>query len=438
MVLIKEVYKGSYADKAGIKSGDTLVSVNSHEIRDVLDYRYRTCAKILEIEYITDSETRVARILKNDEYDDIGLDFETYLMDEKQTCKNKCIFCFIDQNPPGMRDSIYFKDDDSRLSFLMGNYVTLTNMTDADIDRIIEMKMSPVNISVHTMNPELRVKMMKNKHSGEVLGYIDRLADAGIELNFQIVLCKGLNDGDELVKTLDDLAELFPSVESVAVVPSGLTKYREGLYPLEDFEKEDAREVIKLVNSKRKEFEKKLGHTIVQCSDEWYLKAGIELPEENYYEGYPQLDNGVGLIRCQEAETLFRIDELLEEGFKLDKPRTVCSVTGRAAYDFISRMAKKLEESFEGLTFNVYMAENEFFGHTVTVAGLLTGIDIYNRLRVEKLAEELLIPSVMLRHEGDLFLDNMSVEELSEKLNVKIITTLCDGDDFVNKVLGIL
>ena len=437
MVKICSVEAKSHGEKAGILSGDMLVSVDGNEIKDVLDYRFYITEKKLNIKVLRAGK-ELEFTVKKPQYDDLGLEFETYLMDEKHSCCNKCVFCFIDQNPKGMRDMCYFKDDDSRMSFFYGNYVTLTNMKEDEIKRLIKMRISPINISVHTTNPELRCKMLNNRFAGDSLKYMKMLHEGGISMNCQIVLCKGLNDGDELVKTLDDLAELFPSVESVAVVPSGLTKYREGLYPLEDFEKEDAREVIKLVNSKRKEFEKKLGHTIVQCSDEWYLKAGIELPEENYYEGYPQLDNGVGLIRCQEAETLFRIDELLEEGFKLDKPRTVCSVTGRAAYDFISRMAKKLEESFEGLTFNVYMAENEFFGHTVTVAGLLTGIDIYNRLRVEKLAEELLIPSVMLRHEGDLFLDNMSVEELSEKLNVKIITTLCDGDDFVNKVLGIL
>ena len=436
MVRIFDVEKNSPAQKAGILPGDFLISVNGNEICDVLDYRFYITEKKLKIELERNGERLFVQV-KKDQYDDIGLEFETYLMDEKHSCTNKCVFCFIDQNPKGMREMCYFKDDDSRMSFFYGNYVTLTNMKKADVERLIKMRISPINISVHTTNPDLRCKMMNNRFAGQVLEYLDMFHKAGISMNCQIVLCKNLNDGKELERTLDDLAKLFPSVESVAVVPSGLTKHREGLYPLEEFTKEDAKEVIKLVNSKRKEFEEKLGHQIVQCSDEWYLKAGIELPDEDYYDGYPQLDNGVGLIRSMDMEIDFRIEELCDEGFKLDKPRKISSVTGKAAYDFISRKAKQLEEAFEGLEYRVYLCENEFFGHSVTVAGLLTGIDIYNRLKGEELYEELIIPSVMLRHEGDLFLDNMSIDELSEKLGVKITPVLTNGDDFVNAALGI-
>ena len=436
MVRIFDVEKKSPAQKAGIMAGDFLVSVNSNEITDVLDYRFYITEKKLKIALLRDNENLEVEI-KKPQYDDIGLVFETYLMDEKHSCTNKCVFCFIDQNPKGMREMCYFKDDDSRMSFFYGNYVTLTNMKKADVERLIKMRISPINISVHTTNPDLRCKMMNNRFAGEVLEYMKMFRDGGISMNCQIVLCKNLNDKHELERTLDDLAEFFPSVESVAVVPSGLTKHREGLYPLEEFTKEDAKEVIRLVNSKRAEFEKKTGHTIVQCSDEWYLKAGLQLPDEEYYDGYPQLDNGVGLIRSMDMEIDFRIEELLDEGFCLEKPRKISSVTGKAAYDFISRKAKLLEEKFKGLEYKVYLCENEFFGHSVTVAGLLTGIDIYNRLKGENLNEELIIPSVMLRHEGDLFLDNMSIEELSEKLGVKITPVQTCGDDFVNAALGI-
>ncbi|MBE6680874.1 MAG: DUF512 domain-containing protein [Ruminococcaceae bacterium] len=437
MVKISGIERKSLAEKAGILSGDELVSINDNEINDVLDYRFYLTEKKLRLLIHRDGDELVFDI-KKPQYDDIGLEFETYLMDEKHTCTNKCVFCFIDQNPEGMRKMCYFKDDDSRMSFFYGNYVTLTNMKESEVERLIKMRISPINISVHTTNPDLRCKMLNNRFAGDVLRYMDKFREGGIAMNCQIVLCKGLNDGKELERTLDDLVQLFPSVESIAVVPSGLTKYREGLYPLEDFSKEDAREVIHLVNSKRREFEEKTGHTIVQCSDEWYLKAGIELPDEDYYDGYPQLDNGVGLIKSMENEILMRIGELKEEGFKLEKPRCLSSVTGTAAYPFISAMAKMLMEEFEGLTFNVYECKNEFFGHSVNVAGLLVGEDLYNRLKNENLGEELLIPHVMLRHEGDLFLDNTDVDELAERLNISIYPIpASDGFCFVDAVLGI-
>ncbi len=434
MVVIKEVYRGSHADKAGIKDGDTLVSVNSHEIRDVLDYRYRTCAKILEIEYLRNGIVHKAHILKNDEYDDIGLDFDTYLMDEKQTCKNKCIFCFIDQNPPGMRESIYFKDDDSRLSFLMGNYVTLTNMTDADIDRIIEMKMSPVNISVHTMNPELRVKMMKNKHSGEVLGYIDRLAEAGIELNFQIVLCKGVNDGKELEKTLLKMEKYHDVLQGVTVVPAGLTKYRDKLYPLAMFTKDECNLILDTVNSIGDRCKAMYGKRIFFCSDELFLKAERELPDEDYYEGYLQLEDGVGSIRSSADEVDFELQDL--SPYDLDKPRRLSMVTGVAAYPFISETVEKLKTVCGGsLDCRVYEIKNNFFGENITVAGLLTGKDISEQLRDKPLGDRLLIPEVAVRREGELFLDSMSKDELSEKLGVPVFAVTNDGYDIVSSIL---
>ena len=436
MVKISGIEKKSLAEKAGILAGDELISINDNEICDVLDYRFYITEKKICLRVERDGETLVFDI-KKPQYDDIGLEFSTYLMDEKHTCTNKCVFCFIDQNPKGMREMCYFKDDDSRMSFFYGNYVTLTNMKESEVERLIKMRISPINISVHTTNPDLRCKMLSNRFAGDVLRYMDMFREGGISMNCQIVLCKNLNDGKELERTLDDLAGLFPSVESIAVVPSGLTKYREGLYPLEDFSRDDARAVIKLVNAKRREFEEKTGHSIVQCSDEWYLKAGIELPEEDYYEGYPQLDNGVGLIKSMENDILFRIDELVEEGFSLSEKRHISTVTGEAAYPFISRMARLLEEKFEGLTFDVYECKNDFFGHSVNVAGLLVGNDVYNRLKCEELGDMLIIPSVMLRHEGDLFLDNMHVDELSQRLGVEILAVTVDGFCFVDSALGI-
>lgn len=436
MVKIWGIETKSIAEKAKIKAGDILVSVNENEINDVLDYRFYITEKKLDLVILRGQET-LRITVKKPQYDDLGLEFETYLMDEKHSCKNKCIFCFIDQNPKGMREMCYFKDDDSRMSFFYGNYVTLTNMKEEEIDRLIKMRISPINISVHTTNPDLRCKMLNNRFAGECLKYMEKLRDGGISMNCQIVLCKGVNDGNELERTIDDLSALFPAVESIAVVPAGLTKFRDGLYPLEDFSPDEAKEVIALIDRKRSEIEQKNGHRLVQCADEWYIKAGLDLPDEDYYDGYPQLDNGVGLIRSQNNEACDRISELIEDGFILKEQRSVSIVTGKAAYNFISGLAKKLEDTFAGLTVKVYMTENQFFGSSVTVAGLLTGIDVYNRLKGEELYEELLIPSVMLRHEGDLFLDNMSIDELSDKLNVKITPVSADGYEFVDSVLSL-
>ncbi len=436
MVKIAKVNKNSIAEKHKILPGDVIVSINGNDINDVLDYRFYITEKKLIIVLERRGEP-IEITVKKPQYDDLGLDFDTYLMDEKHSCKNKCVFCFIDQNPPGMREQCYFKDDDSRMSFFYGNYVTLTNMKREEVDRLVKMRISPINISVHTTNPELRCKMMNNRFAGQSLEYLKVFKDGGIYMNCQIVLCKGLNDGKELERTLDDLSEYFPYVESIAVVPSGLTKYRDGLYPLEPFGKQDARDVIALVDRKRNEFMEKFGMYFVQCSDEWYLTAEMDLPGEDYYDGYPQLDNGVGLIRNQCEETEMRIEELKDEGFVLENKRVVSSVTGVSAYDSISKMGKLLEENFDGLEYHVYRAVNNFFGHTITVSGLLTGQDLYEQLKDKELGQELIIPDVMLRYEKDLFLDNMSVDELSEKLGVKIVPVRPGGDAFVDAVLGI-
>lgn len=436
IVVIKDVEKGSYAAKAGIQAGDRLLVVNGNDITDVLDYRYYTTEKKLLLSLERSGQPMEIRVVKKDMYDELGLEFETYLMDKQHACKNGCIFCFIDQNPKGMRESIYFKDDDDRMSFFFGNYVTLTNLTEQEVDRIIKMRISPVNISVHTTNPELRVKMMKNKHAGECLRYLKRFYEGGIAMNCQIVLCKGINDGKELEQSLRDLSAYAPLVESIAVVPTGLTAHREGLYPLEPFLPQDCREVIDLIHRIGEENREQYGMRLCYASDEWYLTAGLPLPAEDYYEGYPQLENGVGMIRSMDTEIRDEIAFLEEQSFCLQEKRHISLVTGEAAYAFIKKSVEIITEKWYNLTCHVYMAKNLFFGGGVTVAGLLTGSDLLTALRDKPLGDILYIPAVMVRHEGNVFLDDMTVEELSEALQVEIRSIGSDGAEFVDALLG--
>ena len=431
MVRIQSVERFSPAEKAKIKAGDEIVSINGNEIKDVLDYRYYICEKKLSVLIRRDGAEKTFTVKKG-EYDDLGLEFETYLMDAKHSCRNKCIFCFIDQLPKGMRDTLYFKDDDSRLSFLQGNYITLTNMKDDDIDRIIKMRMSPINISVHTTDPELRVKMLKNPRSGEVLSYIKKLADAGIEINAQIVLCRGVNDGANLERTMHDLACMHPQVQSVSIVPAGLTKHRDGLYPLTPFSKEESAAVVAQVEAFAAACKASLGSSVFYCGDELYLEAGLPLPDGEYYEGYCQIENGVGMISSMKEELCSALET--EEGD--GRERSVSIATGHAAYGFICECAQKIREKFPNIRINVYEIKNEFFGETVTVAGLITGKDLLAQLSGKELFGNLMLPSNMLRHGGDLFLCGMSKEELEEKLGVEI--TLCDNDgfEFLDKITG--
>ncbi len=430
------IVPGSIAEKKGIKTGDKLHTVNGNEIRDVLDYRFYLADRKAELSLERDGVFYNVAIQK-EMYADIGLEFETYLMDEKHSCRNRCIFCFIDQLPKGMRESLYFKDDDSRLSFLMGNYITLTNLSDYDIQRIIKMRISPVNVSVHTMNPSLRISMMKNKRAGETLKYLKELADSGIELNCQIVLCKGINDGDELEYSMIELEKLYPSVVSVSIVPAGMTRYRENLFPLEAFSEDDCAEIIRQVTRFGDRCVKEHGSRIFYCGDEFYVKSGIQLPDDDFYEGYPQIENGVGMLTSMKTE----FDIAAENIHNTDpRKRTVSVATGCAAYDFIRELAVKATAVSEGLTVNVYKIINNFFGKSITVAGLLTGKDIYEQLlpysQSGRLGEKLLLPRVMLRAEGDLFLDGMTPQELSESLNIKIEFADSDGEDFLRKVIN--
>lgn len=433
VVEIHDVEPGSPADKNGILSGDYLISINGHEITDVLDYQY----------YITESSVTLCihrgphlfdvKISK-EKYDDIGLLFSTYLMDDKKSCRNKCIFCFIDQLPRGMRPALYFKDDDSRLSFLMGNYITLTNLSDKDISRIIKMKMSPINISVHTTNPSLRCMMMNNRHAGNVLDIMKRFADAGIKMNCQLVICKGVNDGKELERSMEDLEKFYPAVQSVAIVPAGITDHRDQLYHLEPFTKEDSAAVINQVSVYSSKCLKKHSSRIFFCSDEWFINGRVPMPKSGYYEDYPQLENGVGMIRLMKDE----FDRELRNIGKYDliKSRHISIATGYAAYGFITRLTDILKGKCYNLNCKVYRIKNEFFGENITVAGLVTGRDIYHQLRGKPLGDTLYLPSVMLRSQGDVFLDDMTPAELEDKLRVKIVFLKNDGAEFIRDILS--
>ena len=439
MVKITGVEKKSIAERHGIKSGEFLIAINGNEINDLLDYKFYISENniVLSLKHPENSEI-VDIAVKKSKYADIGLEFATYMMDEKKSCKNKCVFCFIDQLPnmPKLRDTLYFKDDDERLSFLHGNYVTLTNLEEHHIDRIIKMRISPINISVHTTNPKLRCKMMNNKRAGETLAYIKKLADSGIDLNTQIVLCKDVNDKCELENTLRDLCAYYPAMRSVAVVPGGLTKYREqnGLYPLEPLNKADCEKIIELCDKLGEENIDKLGERLIYCSDEIYLKADINIPPDEYYGDYPQIENGVGMLRNFIAEFYDSCDDCTSlVQAQPQKLSRISFATGVAAYPVIKTLIDDLSAKYPGLDCKVYCIENEFFGSEVTVAGLITGGDLINQLLPYKnnLGEKLLIPSVMLRYERDLFLDSVSVDEVERALDIKIVVVESNAGDLL-------
>lgn len=444
--LIKEVAPGSIAEEMEIEPGDILLTINNKEIEDVFDYRY-----LIKDEYVEvlirkpDGEEWELEIEKEYE-DDLGLEFENGLMSDYRSCSNKCIFCFIDQMPPGMRETLYFKDDDSRLSFLQGNYITLTNMTEKDIERIIKMQLAPINISVQTTNPELRCKMLNNRFAGEKLEYLQMLYEGHVEMNGQVVCCKGVNDGAELERTIDDLAKYLPFMRSVSVVPAGITKFREGLFPIEMFTKEEAEAVIDLIESRQQEYYEKFGLHFIHASDEWYILAGREFPEEERYDGYIQLENGVGMMRLFISEFQRELEELLEdnERSKAAKAvkRTVTIATGKLTYATLQKFAKQLMEVFPGLNIHVYAIRNDFFGETITVSGLITGQDLLKQIKEhkdagEELGDTLLIPSNMLRMGEQVFLDDMTVQELEEALGMKIVATEAEGEAFIEAVLDV-
>lgn len=429
--VIGAVAEGSIADQLDIEPGDELLSINDTAIEDVFDYHYLT-----NDEYLTmlvkkpDGEEWELEIEK-DLDEDLGITFVNSLMDDYRSCRNKCIFCFIDQMPPGMRDTLYFKDDDSRLSFLQGNYVTLTNMSDHDIDRIIYYHLAPINISFHTTNPELRCQMLHNRFAGDVFPKIRRLADAGIELNGQIVLCKGVNDGKQLERTLGDLEAYMPSLQSVSIVPVGLTKFREGLYPLEPFTAEDAAAVIDQVERWQQYYKEKTGTNRVHCSDEWYLLAGRELPEAERYDGYLQLENGVGMLRLLEEE----VSETLSDADMKAEPGSVTIATGYLAAPWIKKLAEKIMAVYDEIKIEVIAIRNDFFGEKITVSGLITGQDLKKQLQGRKLGERLILPCNMLRAGENVFLDDYTVEELEQDLGLPVAVADAGGRDLVETIL---
>ncbi len=431
-VVIESVLTDSYAYRVGILSGDELVSINSHEIFDVLDYRFYIQARKLSLLVNRAGEEITFNIRKSDEFSDIGLEFKTYLMDKQHSCKNKCIFCFVDQMPKGMRDTLYFKDDDARMSFLFGNYITLTGLCEREVQRIIDMHISPINISVHTTNPELRVRMMKNPNAGESLSIVKRLADSGIDMNTQLVLCPGINDGEELRRSLRELSEYSPYIKSIAAVPVGLTKYRDGLYPLRTYTKAEASEVIDIIDDFNAHYAFfNNGEVLAYASDEFYLIAQRPLPDAEYYGEFSQLDNGVGMCALLKDEFL----TALEEANPCKVNRTVTIATGEAAYNLLSELSSLAESKFGGLKINVIKIVNRFFGETVTVAGLITGQDYKEQLKDIALGDALLIPRVSLRNEGDKFLDDVTFSDLEDFLGVKVYAVSNDGYELLNLLI---
>ena len=445
--IIKSIIPGSIADELEITVGDELVSINGKEIEDVFDYHFLVNDSYLEL-VIRKPEGEEWELEIEKEYDeDLGIGFENGLMDEYKSCTNKCMFCFIDQMPPGMRKTLYFKDDDSRLSFLQGNYITLTNMKDKDLERIIGYKLAPINISVHTTNPELRCKMLHNRFAGEALKKIDRLYEAGIQMNGQIVLCKGENDGEELERTISDLAKYLPYMESLSVVPVGLTKYRDGLYPLEPFTKEDARKVIATIEKWQQICMEKHDVHFVQASDEWYLLAELPIPQEERYDGYIQLENGVGMLRLLINEFRAALDEYrdseeyedamayLEE--ECGGHHLVTIATGRLAAPTLRMLANEFEEVFPGYKVDVRDIRNDFFGERITVSGLITGQDLMAQLGGQELGNALAIPCNMLRSGERVFLDDYTVEQVENALQVTALIVKSSGQALLEAMLGV-
>lgn len=430
-VKIFDVTTGSHADKAGIKKGETLLSINSNEIVDVLDYRFYQVNRKLTLE-VADEDKNVRTIeMTKGEYEEIGLEFETYLMDKQHSCRNKCIFCFIDQLPKGMRESLYFKDDDSRLSFLFGNYITLTNITEHEIDRIIKMHISPINVSVHTTNPELRCKMMNNRFAGDTLKYLKRFADAGITLNCQIVSCPGINDGDELVRTLTDLENL--GVNMTAIVPVGLTRYRENLYPLVPYNKETAGQTIDIIEKMGDECVKKHGRRIFFPGDEFYLLAEREIPSPEFYEDFSALEDGIGMIAYLTDDVGWKLEELDADESLCHKVTIAC---GEGVFPYMKRIMSIINEKFPNITINTRAIKNNFFGGGVNVSGLVTGGDLIDQLRDDDLGDRLIITSSMLRFENDLFLDDVSTDDVERELGVTLVPVNNNGNDLVEAVIA--
>lgn len=420
--VINRVLPGSLAEKYNIKSGDTIISINGKEIEDYLDYMFLSSGEQLRIE-LADRYVDI----KNDTFEPLGIEFNTLLIDNPRSCHNKCIFCFIDQLPPDMRESCYFKDDDYRLSFLQGNYVTLTNMKDKDIDRIIEYAIPRINLSVHTTNPQLRVKMLSNKNAGKIMEQIKRFSDGGLNINCQVVLCRDYNDGAELDRTISDLASFEDCIESLSIVPVGISAYRQGLCELKPFDKESSKNVIEQVSKWQRKFKEERGINFVYLADEFYIMAKEDIPDSQEYDGFPQIENGVGL--CASLRDEFYEALYAKRKIKVKSKKTV--VTGYLAHDFIENLVEKTDLS----KINVYKIKNNFFGENITVSGLVTGGDIINQLKGKDLGKYLLIPKSMLRHNDDVFLDDTHLRDIEKALKVKVKVVNNDGYDLLDKLL---
>ena len=428
--IIQKILPGSIAEELEIKPGDRLLAINNEEISDIFDYQYYVENEYIEILIEKNGGEQWLLEVDKDEDEDLGIVFENGLMDDYRSCHNKCIFCFIDQMPKGMRETLYFKDDDARLSFLQGNYVTLTNLNQEDIDRIIQMKLN-INVSVHTTNPDLRCKMMNNRFAGEKLDYLRQFAEAGIAMNCQIVLCPGINDGSELERTLNDLGDLMPNIQSIAVVPVGITKFREGLFPIEKFDKESASRTLDIIEKFQKKFLEKYDTRVVFPADEFYITAERNIPEGKCYEDYCQYENGVGMLRSLADE----FDAALEDGEQPDENRVVSIATGEASYKFIKELVEKAENKWHNIKCNVYCIKNHFFGETITVTGLLTAQDIISQLKDKELGNTLLLSNSMFKSNTDIFLDDLTISDVEKSLGVKIAVTENDGYDLLDKML---
>ena len=429
--IVKEIEPYSIADELGIEPGDKLISINDNEIEDVFDYHYYVNEEELVLLIEKPDGEQWELEIEKDYDEDLGITFEQGLMDEYRSCHNKCMFCFIDQLPKGMRDTLYFKDDDTRLSFLQGNYITLTNMSDHDVDRIVKYHLEPINISFHTTNPELRCKMLHNRFAGDALKKIDKFYEGGIQMNGQIVLCKGVNDGEELERSISDMTKYLPNLQSVSVVPVGLTKFREGLYPLEPFTKEDAENVLEIIERWQEKIYAEYGMHFIHASDEWYILAGRELPEESRYDGYLQLDNGVGMIRLLMEEFSEALDELDGD----DRTIEVSMATGVLAYDYLKMLVDKLTEKFPNVKVHLYKIINHFFGENITVAGLITGQDLIAQLKDQELGTCLLLPCNMLRSGEEVLLDDVTLSQIKETLQVEVDIVKSSGQDFIKAII---
>ena len=433
--IIKMVQPGSIAEELEIEPGDELISINDQKIEDVFDYHYLVNDDYLTVLIRKTNGEEWELEIEKDYEEDLGIEFDNGLMDEYRSCRNNCIFCFIDQMPPGMRETLYFKDDDSRLSFLQGNYVTLTNMSDHDIDRIIKYHLGPINISFQTTNPQLRCKMLHNRFAGDIFPKVQRLYEAGIEMNGQIVLCKGVNDGEELERSIRDLSRYLPHLRSVSIVPVGLSKYRDGLYPLEPFTKEDAQNVLECVHRWQKMLYAEYGLHFIHCSDEWYILAEQSMPPEEQYDGYLQLENGVGMLRLLLDEFAEAMEEDRING-RQARAKHITLATGRLAYRFIKQMAMQMEERYEGLQIDVIAIRNDFFGEMITVSGLLTGQDIMAQLKDRDLGEKLLLPQNVLKSGEPVFLDDYTLDDIEKALQVRIDIVKSSGRDFIEAILS--